>query len=82
MPAGYTNPTPVRNAKFLNFFTISDIHITDEEAPNQLIYLQQFDGPNAGTSEHFNLLPRHDVHNPSPRCRHADGKCFEQTESV
>ena len=50
MPAGYTNPTPVRNAKFLNFFTISDIHITDEEAPNQLIYLQQFDGPNAGVN--------------------------------
>jgi metallophosphoesterase (TIGR03768 family) len=50
MPAGYTNPTPVRNTKLLNFFTISDIHITDEEAPNQLMYLQQFDGPNAGVN--------------------------------
>jgi metallophosphoesterase (TIGR03768 family) len=27
--------------KLLNFFTISDIHITDKESPNQLIYLQQ-----------------------------------------
>jgi len=50
MPAGYSNPTPERNTKLLNFFTITDIHITDEEAPNQLIYLQQFDGPNAGVN--------------------------------
>ena len=27
--------------KLLNFFTITDIHITDKESPNQLIYLQQ-----------------------------------------
>ena len=39
-----------RIQQFANFFAISDIHITDKEAPNQLIYLQQFDpkysGPN------------------------------------
>lgn len=50
MPAGYTNQTPDRISKFLNFFTITDIHITDKEAPNQLIYLQQFDGENCGTN--------------------------------
>jgi metallophosphoesterase (TIGR03768 family) len=27
--------------KLLNFFTISDIHITDKESPNQLIYIQR-----------------------------------------
>jgi len=43
MPAGYTNPTPQRNKKFANFFTFSDIHITDKEAPNQLMLLQQFE---------------------------------------
>ena len=48
MPAGYSNPTPTRNKKFMNFFTMTDIHITDKEAPNQLIYFQQFDSTNSG----------------------------------
>jgi metallophosphoesterase (TIGR03768 family) len=43
MPDGYSNPTPTRNTKFLHFFAMTDIHITDKEAPNQLIYLQQLD---------------------------------------
>ena len=29
-----------KKTKLLSFFTISDIHITDKESPNQLIYLQ------------------------------------------
>ena len=29
MPAGYSNPSPVRKAKLLNFFAFTDIHITD-----------------------------------------------------
>jgi len=41
MPASYSNPSPARKAKFINFFTFSDIHITDKEAPNQLIHFQQ-----------------------------------------
>lgn len=40
MPANYTVPATPKLQKFLNFFTISDIHITDEETPAQLIYLQ------------------------------------------
>ena len=43
MPIGYSNKAPVRLKQFANFFAISDIHITDKEAPNQLIYLQQED---------------------------------------
>ena len=39
MPAGYVVPT--RKTKLLNFFAFTDIHITDKEAPSQLIYLQQ-----------------------------------------
>ncbi len=40
MLALYDASTAVKKAKLLNFFTITDIHITDKEAPNQLIYLQ------------------------------------------
>ena len=39
MPAGYAIPDAGQKVKLLTFFTISDIHITDKEAPNQLIYL-------------------------------------------
>jgi len=39
--ADYTFPT--RSKKLLNFFTFSDIHITDKEAPNQLMALQSFE---------------------------------------
>ena len=40
MPAGYTGASATKKAKLLNFFTMSDIHITDKESPNQIIYLQ------------------------------------------
>jgi len=41
MPATYSGASVTKKVKLLNFFTISDIHITDKEAPNQLIYLQR-----------------------------------------
>jgi metallophosphoesterase (TIGR03768 family) len=41
MPALYDASTVVKKTKLLNFFTITDIHITDKESPNQLIYLQR-----------------------------------------
>jgi metallophosphoesterase (TIGR03768 family) len=41
MPAFYDASAPAKKAKLLNFFTITDIHITDKESPNQLIYLQR-----------------------------------------
>jgi metallophosphoesterase (TIGR03768 family) len=41
MPATYSGSTVTKKTKLLNFFTISDIHITDKESPNQLIYLQR-----------------------------------------
>jgi metallophosphoesterase (TIGR03768 family) len=43
MPAGYGSQLPSRLQQLANFFAISDIHITDKEAPNQIIYLQQED---------------------------------------
>jgi len=50
MPAGYVVPTLPPKAKLLNFFAISDIHITDKESPNQLIYLQQLDPTYSGSN--------------------------------
>jgi metallophosphoesterase (TIGR03768 family) len=50
MPPTYaaTVASRTRMHRLLHFFAISDIHITDKEAPNQLIYLQQQDPANAG----------------------------------
>ena len=41
LPSGHGAPATGRQVKLLSFFTISDIHITDKEAPNQLIDLGQ-----------------------------------------
>lgn len=41
MPENYQAAQTNRKAQFIHFFTFSDIHITDKEAPNQLIYFQQ-----------------------------------------
>ena len=41
MPPAYNGSTVTKKIKLINFFTISDIHITDKEAPNQLIYIQR-----------------------------------------
>jgi metallophosphoesterase (TIGR03768 family) len=41
MPAGYDPTSASPQKRLLNFFAMTDIHLTDKEAPNQLIYLQQ-----------------------------------------
>jgi metallophosphoesterase (TIGR03768 family) len=50
MPDGYSNAVVIRKTKLLNFFAMTDIHITDEESPPQLIYLQQLNSGNAGVT--------------------------------
>jgi metallophosphoesterase (TIGR03768 family) len=50
MRADYVIPSLPPKAKLLNFFAITDIHITDKEAPNQIIYLQQLDPTYSGTN--------------------------------
>ncbi|MBF0510547.1 MAG: twin-arginine translocation signal domain-containing protein, partial [Deltaproteobacteria bacterium] len=62
MPAGYSNPSPVRNTKFLNFFAITDIHITDKETPNQLIYLQQLNAKDAQVSSIYSPVMLYTTH--------------------
>lgn len=41
MPSGYSIPSG--RIRLLNFFSFSDVHITDKEAPNQMMALQQLD---------------------------------------
>lgn len=41
MPANYSGTSATDKKKLLTFFTFTDIHITDKESPNQLIYLQR-----------------------------------------
>lgn len=41
MPQGYKRPVSVKKVQFGRFFTFTDVHITDKEAPNQLISFQQ-----------------------------------------
>lgn len=45
------DPTSVtKTTKLLNFFTMTDIHITDKEAPNSFIYLQQHNQQYSGAN--------------------------------
>ncbi len=41
MPALYDGSAVTKKVKLLKFFTITDVHITDKESPNQAIYLQR-----------------------------------------
>lgn len=42
MPKGFNGNGIEKSAKLLNFFAMTDIHITDKESPAQLIYMTQF----------------------------------------
>jgi len=48
MPAGYVAADVTKKTRLLNFFAMTDIHLTDKEAPNQLIYIQQSNAKWAG----------------------------------
>ena len=37
------HPAPTKTRKLASFFAMTDVHMTDKEAPNQLIYIQQAD---------------------------------------
>jgi len=41
MPAGYQKPASAARTRLIKFFSFSDVHITDKEAPNQLLGFQQ-----------------------------------------
>jgi metallophosphoesterase (TIGR03768 family) len=48
MPTSFNPALVTKKTKLLNFFAMTDIHITDKEAPNSFIYLQQQDQLNSG----------------------------------
>ncbi len=50
LPASYSGASAVKTAKLLNFFTITDIHVTDKESPAQAIYIGLKDGVSSAYS--------------------------------
>ena len=50
MPIGYLPPDAEKRTPLLNFFAMTDIHLTDKEAPNQFIHNQQEDSSCNNTS--------------------------------
>ncbi len=48
MPPVYNAASVSKTTRLLNFFAMTDIHLTDKEAPNQLIYVQQSNSGFAG----------------------------------
>lgn len=42
MPATYSSGSAINNKQLLNFFTITDVHITDKETPAQAITMWQY----------------------------------------
>ena len=43
MPEGYVPPAESAKSRLLRFFSFADVHMTDKEAPNQLVLFQQTD---------------------------------------
>ena len=50
MPEKYRSSDTGKRTSLLNFFAMSDIHLTDKEAPNQFIHNQQEDSSCSITS--------------------------------
>ena len=50
MPSGYTAGSVTHTEKLLHFFTITDIHITDEETPASAIFFGLFGGVSSAYS--------------------------------
>lgn len=43
-----TYQAPAKRKRLAHFFAMTDVHITDKEAPNQLLYIQQADAERGG----------------------------------
>lgn len=59
MPSSFVPASVTKKTKLLNFFAMTDIHITDKEAPNSFIFLQQHDQQFSGgnTSIYSPIMP-------------------------
>lgn len=58
MPSSYNVSSSINTAKLLNFFTITDIHITDKETPAQAIFF----GYKGGTSSAYSGIMLYTTH--------------------
>lgn len=48
LPNAGTYAAPAKRQRLAHFFAMTDVHMTDKEAPNQLIYIQQADSARGG----------------------------------
>ena len=55
---GYANRTVTQNARLLNFFAITDVHITDEESPASAIFFGIFSNTSSAYSPVMLLTPQ------------------------
>jgi metallophosphoesterase (TIGR03768 family) len=62
MPAGYKKPAAAAPKRLVRFFSFSDIHITDKEAPNQLISFQQSEPAAAGNTSIYSAVMLYTTH--------------------
>jgi metallophosphoesterase (TIGR03768 family) len=58
MPAGYDSAAVTNTARLLNFFAITDIHISDKESPAQCIYF----GYKGGNSSAYSAIKLYTTH--------------------
>jgi metallophosphoesterase (TIGR03768 family) len=61
MPAGYKKPNAT-SSRLMRFFSFSDIHITDKEAPNQLIAFQQTEPAAASNTSVYSPVMLYTTH--------------------
>ncbi len=62
MGSAYDGASVTKKTKLLNFFTFTDIHITDKESPNQLIYLQQLNARDAAVTSIYSPIMLYTTH--------------------
>ncbi len=60
--SAYDGASVTQKSKLLNFFTLTDIHITDKESPNQLIYLQQLNARGAVVTSIYSPVMLYTTH--------------------
>lgn len=62
MRVGYIDDLPKHQTKFLNFFAFTDIHITDKEAPNQLMHFQKIEPDAYGNTSIYSGVMMYTTH--------------------
>ena len=69
-------------ARLLNFFAMSDVHITDFQSPAQVLYLGWAAPFGAGRAADGRLGARRCFDGPGPRCGDSDRQCAPSPDTV